>query len=124
MIKITDEIRKEVLEYLELDIYDNNNDIPDELYSFYYRCMKADMHYADADRYAILNTLFNYDIGMENARAIDSWMYKNGEEVYELKATSKEDKSKVALAVAELGLNIDFSGWIKEDYTEYKFFEN
>lgn len=82
------------------------------------------MHYADADRYAILNTLFNYDIGMDNARDIDSWMYHHDEEIYELKATSKEDKSKVALAVAELGLNLDFSGWIKEDYSEYKFFEN
>lgn len=123
MIKITDEIRKEVLEYLELDIYDNNTDLPDEFYSFYYRCKQADMHYADADRYAILNTLFNYDIGMDNARAIDSWMYEHDEEIYELKATSKEDKSKVALAVVELGLNLDFSGWIKEGYTEYKFFE-
>ena len=124
MIKITNEIREQVLDYLELDIYDDNTDFSNEFYSFYYRCMKADMHYADADRYAILNTLFNYDIGMENARAIDIWMYEHDEEIYELKATSTEDKSKVALAVVELGLNIDFSGWIKEDYTEYKFFEN
>lgn len=118
MIKITDEIRKEVLNYLEVE----NMDYPDELYSFYYKCKQTGMHYADADRYAILNTLFNYDIGMDNARAIDSWMYEHDEEIYELKATSKEDKSKVALAVVELGLNIDFSGWIKENYTEYKFF--
>jgi hypothetical protein len=124
MIKITDEIREEVLDYLEMDIYDDNTDYSDEFYSFYYRCMKADMHYADADRYAILNTLFNYDIGMENARLIDNWMYYHDEEIYELNATNKEDKSKVALAVAELGLNLDFDGWIKEDYSEYKFFEN
>ena len=123
MIKITNEIRRKVLEYLELDVYDNNDDISDEFYSFYYRCKKAPMHYADADRYAILNTLFNYDIGMDNARAVDHWMYEHGEEIYELKATSEDDKSKVALAVAELGLNLDFSGWIKEDYSEYKFFE-
>ena len=82
------------------------------------------MHYADADRYAILNTLFNYDIGMDNARAIDGWMYEHGEEIYELNPTNIEDKSNVALAVAELGLNLDFSEWIKEDYPEYKFFEN
>lgn len=125
MIKITDKIRWEVMNYLEVDIYndDEYKDYPDEFYSFYYRCMIKDMHYADADRYAILNTLFNYDIGMDNARAIDSWMYEHDEEIYELNAISEEDKSKVALAVAELGLNLDFSGWIKEDYTEYKFFE-
>ena len=123
MIKITDEIRREVEDYLQIKMEDNE-EFSDELYSFYYRCMKADMHYADADRYAILNTLFNYDIGMDNARDIDSWMYHHDEEIYELKATSIEDKSKVALAVVELGLNLDFSRWIKEEYTEYKFFEN
>ena len=120
MIKITDEIRNEVLEYLECE----DGDYADEFYSFYYRCMKADMHFADADRYAILNTLFGYDIGMDNARAIDSWMYEHDEEIYELNATNNKDKANVALAVAELGLNLDFSRWIEEDYTEYKFFEN
>ena len=124
MIKITDEIREEVLEYLELDTPDSYEDYPNEFYAFYYRCMESDMHYADADRYAILNTLFNYDIGMDNARAIDGWMYEHDGEIYELNATSEKDKSMVALAVVELGLNLDFSGWIKEDYTEYKFFEN
>lgn len=123
MIKIADEIRKEVIIYIETDVKDYT-EYPDELYSFYYRCMKAGMHYADADRYAILNTLFDYDIGMINAQLIDYWMYEHGEEIYELKATNIEDKSKVALAVAELGINLDFSGWIEEDYTEYKFFEN
>lgn len=126
MIKITDEIRREVINYLDIDIWndDEYNEYPDDFYSFYYRCMKADIHYADADRYAILNTLFNYDIGMDNARAIDEWMYHHDEEIYELNATSKEDKSKVVLADMELGLNLDFSGWIKEDYTAYKYFEN
>lgn len=118
MIKITDEIREEVLNYLECD----NGDYSDEFYAFYYRCAEADMDFADADRYAILNTLFNYDIGMDNAREIDGWMYEHDEEIYELNADEKS-RELVALAVAELGLNLDFSGWIKEDYKEYKFFE-
>ena len=92
MMNITDEIRREVLEYLELDANVDIKEYPDKLYSFYYRCMKAGMHYADADRYAILNTMFDYDIGMENARLIDKWMYEHDEEVYELNATDTEDK--------------------------------
>ena len=119
MIKITDEIREEVIRYLDCD----NGDYPDEFYAFYYRCALADMDFADADRYAILNTLLNYDIGMENARAIDGWMYEHNEEIYELN-TDEHSKELVMLAVAELGLDIDFSGWIAEDYTQYKFFEN
>ena len=119
MIKITDEIREDVINYLECE----DGDYPDEFYAFYHRCAEADMHYADADRYAILNTLFDYDIGIENARAIDHWMYEHDEEIYELNADN-HSKTLIALAVAELGLNLDFSGWIKEDYTEYKFLEN
>lgn len=122
MIKITDEIREEVLSYLESEYLDVG-DYSDELYSFYYKCMKEDIHYANADRYAILNTLFNYDIGMENAMSIDEWFYEHDEEIYELKV-NEEDKKLVELAVMELGLNLDFSNWIKEDYKEYKFFEN
>ena len=118
MINITDEIRENVLNYLECD----DGNYPDEFYAFYYRCMKEGMHCADADRYAILNTLFNYDIGMDNARAIDGWMYEHDQEIYELNA-DKVSKVTLAVAVAELGLDIDFSGWIKEDYTDYTFFE-
>lgn len=119
--KITDDIRNEVLEYLELDEEDNE-DLSDEFYAFYYRCMKEDMHFADADRYAALNTLFDYDIGIDNAIAINQWMYENDEEIYELLATNKRDKKLIEHAVAERGLNLDFSKWIKEDYKEYKFF--
>lgn len=127
MIKITDDIRREVINYLDIDIYndDEYNEYPDDFYSFYYRCMKANMHYADADRYAILNTLFNYDIGMENAMAIDTWMYENDEgDIYDIMATNEEDKLMLKKAVMELGLNLDFSGWTKEDYTAYEYFED
>lgn len=122
---VTNEMKMEVIKYFQ---YEDNEELvkaymnlDDAFYKFYYRCMKEDMHCGDADRYAILNTLFGYDIGMENARSIDQWMYEHDEEIFEL--SSKEGKSLVALAVAELGLCLDFSKWIKEDYKEYHFFE-
>jgi len=120
MIKVTDEIRERVLDYLNL--YDGFDDYPDDFYSFYYRCLEADMDYADADRYAILNTLLNYDIGMDNARAIDGWMYEHDEEIYEL-GVDEDSKALVMKSVEELKLNINFSNWITEDYKHYKFFE-
>lgn len=123
-MNITNEIREEVLCYLELDEDTKYEDYTDEFYSFYYRCKQADMHYADADRYAILNTMFDYDIGMDNARAIDQWMYWHDEDIYELYATKTEDKEKVIMAVRDMNLNLDFSNWITEEYVEYKFFEN
>ena len=119
MIKITNEIKEDVAIYLEYEC----GDYPDELYAFYYRCMNAGMDVADADRYAILNTLLNYDIGMENAKAIDGWMYEHDEEIYEL-SNNQKSKQLVMLAVEELKLDINFDGWIKENYIEYKFFED
>lgn len=120
MIMITDAIREDVNDYLGVV----DGCYTDELYAFYYRCMNANMHFADADRYAILNTMFGYDIGMDNAIAIGVWMYEHDEEIYELNPADADDKAKVALAVAELGLNLDFSNWLNEMYTEYKFFES
>lgn len=120
MIKITDEIREQVLDYLGLD--DGFTDYPDDFYSFYYRCFVADVHHADADRYAILNTLLSYDIGMDNARAIDGWMYEHDHEIYEL-GIDEYSKALVMKSVEELKLNIDFNNWITEDYEYYNFFE-
>lgn len=124
MIKITDEIKEDVVVYLEMDYTEHDlNMFSDGFFLFYYRCEQAGMDFADADRYAILNTLLNYDIGMENAMKIDAWMYEHDEEIYELN-NSEKSKQLVMLAVEDLGLDIDFSGWIKENYTEYKFFED
>ena len=119
MISITNEIREDVLDYLDCEV---DVGYPDDFYSFYYRCMMAGMHCADADRYAILNTLLNYDIGMDNARAIDSWMYEHDEEIYELN-NGEDSKALIMQAIAELELNVSSDNWIKEDYKFYKFFE-
>lgn len=116
-MKITAEIREQVLRWLEQD-FDPDDD---NFYSFYYRCMQADMDPGDADRYAILNTLFQYDIGMHNAREIDNWFYEHDEEIFELNGTEK-DKQLVKRAVEERGLHLDFSNWIHE-YKDYDFFE-
>lgn len=119
--EVTDEIRKEVHNYLDCEILEDEL-LDDKCYAFYYKCMKAGLHSADADRYASLNTLLNYDIGIDNAMTIDKWMYNHHTDIFELKATDNEDKMFLALAVAELGLDIDFGGWITEDYTEYSYF--
>ena len=119
MKEITDEMREEVAVYLGIDI---ESCADDKMCAFYYRCMEEDMHVADADRYAILNTLFNYDIGIDNAMAIDSWMYEHNKEIYELDIDIKS-KTYLALAVVELGLDIDFSNWRTEEYKLYTYFE-
>ena len=121
---VTNEMRRAIWNYLEMDL-NNEEDLtklPDSFYLFYHRCMEARMDYADADRYAILNTLFNYDIGMENARSIDHWMYENDNDIFELDAREK-DKRLLRQAAKELGIGLDFSNFATEEYTAYKFFD-
>lgn len=122
---VTDEIREMVLNYLEVDAYSEKDYdcYSGAFYAFYSKCREEGLHHADADRYAILNTMFDYDIGMDAAMAINNWMYEHSTDIYDVSANSVSDKAMIALAVCELGLNLDFSNWIKEDYEEYKFFE-
>lgn len=119
--KITDKIKKEVLYYLELE-YDDILDFHDEFYAFYYRCMENDMHYLNADEYAILNTLFNYDIGIDNYWAITEWMDENGKNIFDLTC---KDKSLILSAATELGLNLCFNNWNENECKDlnYKYFE-
>lgn len=119
---VTEEVKKEVLRYLNVkpDCY---KDKDDGFYLFYKRCMDAGMHYADADRYAILNTLLGYDIGRKCAQAINGWMYEHDEDIYELDA-DEDSKKLLQEAAQDLALTVDFSHWATEQFTTYKFFEN
>lgn len=89
--------------------------------NFYLRCKKAGMHFADADRYAHLNTLFGYDIGMENARKIDGWMYENEKEIYEL---TYKDVNLLSVCCKQLGIKLNFEKFRKDEFDTYEYFEN
>ena len=67
-----EEKRRKLSEYYGMDTSWDN----DSFINFYYRCMKSDLDLLDADEYATLNTLLNYDIGMENALLINSDLWK------------------------------------------------
>lgn len=93
--------------------------VTSDMYRFYNRCLKKEMHCADADRYAALNTLFQYDIGMEKAREIVTWMEQHNEEIYELDGKNKD---LVSRACKELGLELDFSKFLEGVYYSYLYF--
>ena len=109
---------KELCDYLWVDIeYDDAND---KMIGFYLRCKDADMHVADADRYAILNTLFQYDIGMENASKLNTWTYEHGLEIYEYKTDIS--KGVLEYACEQLGIKLDFSNYRAEEFEEYSYY--
>lgn len=71
---ITQDQIEEVNIYLE---YEEGSRLLTNLgYSFYYNLMQQNMHPADADRYANLNTILGYDVGKDILRLL-TVMYGN-----------------------------------------------
>lgn len=85
----------------------------------------------DLDRYAWLNTLFQYDITFDKAMEIDSWLwgsetilkdYPLGYETLEIEWDNEKDKELLKKCNDELNLGLDFSKWITYDPVAYMYF--
>lgn len=71
------------------------------------------------DVYAWFNTLFQYDIGYEKGRALDSYFYEKDLESTEL---TYKDKALFEEADRETKTDLDFSKWIKYEPSSYEYF--
>ena len=93
-------------------------------YSFYYNLMQQNMHPADADRYANLNTILGYDVGKDIFTAIDGYVWEHDYDLLELSG-SKEDKKILKDAAEKLQMSLDFSKWknLSGQQYDYLFFE-
>lgn len=111
--------RDQAIEELVLNEIFSYDDVGTPAMEYYITHLMEGVYIYDVDRSAWLNTLFGYDIGYENAREIDSYMYERDEEVCELEYT---DKEKVKQIVNELGLNLDFSKWKTHGVPCYEYF--
>lgn len=95
---------------------------------FYIKHLMEGWDICDIDRMAHLNTLFGYDIGVDNWSKIDSELWCNkkywddtgcGIEIMELGYTDKEFVQKVC---NELGLDLSFDKWRTEDFKCYEYY--
>lgn len=95
---------------------------------FYIKHLMEGWDICDIDRMAHLNTLFGYDIGVDNWSKIDSELWCNkkywddtgcGIEIMELGYTDKEFIQKVC---NELGLDLSFDKWRTEDFKCYEYY--
>lgn len=95
---------------------------------FYIKHLMEGWDICDIDRMAHLNTLFGYDIGVDNWSKIDSELWCNkkywddtgcGVEIMELGYTDKEFVQKVC---NELGLDLSFDKWRTEDFKCYEYY--
>ena len=118
--KVTDELREEVSAYLE-GLYPDDIKAEDGFFLFFKRCKDAKIDHGDADAYAWLNTLFGYDIGLENAKAIDCHMFNEYDMA--ISEVTHKDIQFVKSVCYDLKLELDFSKWAEEEPKCYVFFE-
>ena len=124
-MKMTREMKEDVINYMELDDDEEINELMEddddnEMLIFYNKCMETNLHLADADRYAILNTLIGVDIGVENAMNISNYLWENDIEVLEL-PWDKDNKECIKEAIESLNINIDLSNWKSDEFTYYEY---
>ena len=95
---------------------------------FYIKYLMEGWDICDIDRMAHLNTLFGYDIGVDNWSKIDSELWENekywddtgcGVEIMEL---SYKDKEFIQNVCKELGLDLSFDKWRTEDFKWYEYY--
>ena len=116
-MEITREMKDIVNKALEYD----GDYLDEEGYAFYYKCIcENGMSLYDADEYATLNTLIGYDIGMENAMKISTYLYERDISILDLNA-NKEDKKLIQDVVDDLNLGIDLSKWKRGKYNAYEY---
>ena len=88
---------------------------------FYIKHLMNGYHVFDIDRAAWLNTLFQYDIGIENALRITDYLWNMDDEIEVLELTYK-DKELIEKANTEMKLDLDFSNWRTDDPATYHYY--
>lgn len=126
-IIVTNKIKMEVIKYFGYENYEAEknfylNEVPDELFKFYYRCLRNDIDVCDADRYANLNTVVGYDVGFYNFHKIDDYLWV--EKDYDLMELfgNEDGKQIIEEAIKILNLDVDLSNWNDGEIKEYIYY--
>ena len=124
-LEVKQEHIKKVNEYLGYE--ENENPFPELSlygYAFYYNLID-ELDACDADRYANLNTIIGYNVGLENYRKLDNYLWNNNFDLMDL-VGSEEQKEFVQKVNVKLNLKLDFSKWkdLSNEKYSYSYFED
>lgn len=95
---------------------------------FYIKHLMEGWDICDIDRIAHLNTLFGYDIGVDNWSKLDSELW--GNEIYqddygcgvEIMELTYKDKDFIIQVCHDLNLNLSFDKWRTKDFKYYEYY--
>lgn len=101
--------------------------LTDAGYAFYWNQLFINgLDVCDADRYANLNTILGYDVGIRKFRSLDDWLWTHAFDLMELNG-SDEDKQLLQEATEKTHTKeLDYSKWnnLQSTQYEYKYFES
>ena len=121
---LTEDQVKEVNVYIGYEV--ESKELSDYGYAFYFNQIANGLDLCDADRYANLNTILGYDVGVRKFRALDSWLWNHGFDLMELTGSS-EDKTLLREATTKAKIKeLDYSKWrnVGKKRYSYSYFEN
>ena len=120
---ITPEQIEQVNEYVGFS--EGSRVLSDYAYAFYYNAMCNELDTCDADRYANLNTILGYDVGICAFRSLDHWLWEQDFDLMELTG-SDSDEEMLQQAAEETKTTLCFSKWrtFNEATYTYSYFEN
>ena len=114
------QITREIKDFVNQRLGYSGDYLDDEGYAFYYHCMHDHkLSSFDADEYAMLNTLIGYDIGIDAALEISSYLYERDISILDL--SEKEDKPVVREAIDACSLSITLDKWTNDRKPCYEY---
>lgn len=121
---ITPEQIERVNEYIGFS--EGSRVLSDYAYAFYYNQMCNDLEVCDADRYANLNTVLGYDVGIRKFRSLDHWLWEHDFDLMELTGSVSDKEMLQKATTATKTKALDFSKWrtLNEATYTYSYFEN
>lgn len=97
--------------------------LTDEGYAFYHRCLfEYGLHWLDTDAYAALNILIGYDIGVDSAMKIISYLYDRSMTTIGMDGND-ESKAEIQKAIDALNLDVSLDNWQYGDVVAYAYYK-
>lgn len=100
--------------FSERRVFDKNG------YKFYFALIDK-LKLEDADRYAALNTMLGYDVGLDNFIKIKRFLERR---YFDLMQITPRDLWKIKLASLLTKTELDFSNWHKDPIENYEFYHS
>ena len=83
--------------------------------------MKNGLDVCDADRYANLNTILGYDVGIRKFRILDAWLWEHEIDLLEFNGSDEDKRMLQRTTKKTKTKDLDYSKWENKDKERYVY---